>query len=214
MRFGESRWEFKVGIFVFIGIVILVVFILLIGNFRLWTAGYKINFIFNFVNGLKEGAPIRLSGVDIGEVKKIEFIFSPEENKTKVKITGWVKKEVKIPSDSNAWINTLGLLGEKYLEIIPGKDYINTLDEDKILIGNDPVAMHEVGTIAKNIADNVRQILEKIKSKDGTLGMLLYDDSIYKRLERVSEDLEAFVKDIKASPWKLLWRPKEKTKKK
>ncbi|MBI5145373.1 MAG: hypothetical protein HZA27_04225, partial [Candidatus Omnitrophica bacterium] len=59
MIFGKTKLELKLGVFVFVGIVILVLFILLIGDFQTWTSGYEVNFLFNFVNGVKIGAPVR-----------------------------------------------------------------------------------------------------------------------------------------------------------
>jgi hypothetical protein len=56
MIFGKTKLELKVGLFVFIGLAILVVFVLSIGGFKTWSSGYRINLIFNFVNGVKIGA--------------------------------------------------------------------------------------------------------------------------------------------------------------
>lgn len=92
MIFGKSKLELKVGIFVFIGLVILVTFVLLIGDIRTWRAGYNINFKFGFINGVKVGAPIRFAGVDVGEVKDIKIIFNSAKQKTDVVILGWLKK--------------------------------------------------------------------------------------------------------------------------
>lgn len=207
MIFGKIKLELKVGVFVFIGLVILVTFILLIGNFKTWTSGYSLNFIFNFVNGVKIGAPVRFAGVDVGEVKEIKLFLVPEEQKTRVQIVGWLKKEVKVPADSTVWVNTLGLLGEKYVEIMPGKDYGNCLVENQTLVGNDPIAMHEVAQLAKSIASDIDESIVRIKNKEGTIGKLLYDDTIYK-------ELEALVIDIRKHPWKLFRKTKEKPEKK
>lgn len=207
MIFGKTRLELKVGIFVFIGLVILVTFVLLIGDFKTWTSGYKINFTFNFINGVKIGAPVRFAGVDVGEVRDINFIFVPQENKIKVQIEGWIKKEVKIPIDSTVWVNTLGLLGEKYVEVMPGRDYKNYLSAGQTLVGNDPIAMHEVSELAKNIISDIDEMIVKIKNKEGTVGKLLYDDTIY-------QETEALIKDLRKHPWKLFWKTKEKPSKK
>ena len=51
MIFGKSKLELKVGIFVFIALAALVIFVLSIGGVKTWTLGYRVNFIFNFVNG-------------------------------------------------------------------------------------------------------------------------------------------------------------------
>jgi len=210
MIFGKTKLELKVGIFVLLGTAILVTFVLLIGNFKTWTSGYHANFIFNFANGVKVGAPVRFAGVDIGEVKNIEFIYTPEAQETKVKIVGWLKKGVNIPLDSSVWVNTLGLLGEKYIEIMPGKDYGACLSVGQSMVGNDPIAMHEVARLAKNIAADLDESIVRIKNKEGTVGKLLYDDAIYKDLQVLVKELEALVVDIRRNPWKLFWKTKEK----
>lgn len=203
MMFGKSKLELKVGIFVFAALVLLVVFILAIGDFKTWTSGYNVAFTFNFVNGVKIGAPVRFAGVDVGEVKNISLFCDAQENKTKARIGCWLTNDVKIPQDSTIWVNTLGLLGEKYIEIMPGKDCSKYLEANQELAGRDPVPMHEVAELAKRIADDLDEAIVKVKNKEGTIGMLLYDDTIYK-------ELEAFAKDIRRHPWKLIWKTKEK----
>jgi phospholipid/cholesterol/gamma-HCH transport system substrate-binding protein len=203
MIFGKSKLELKVGIFVFIGLVILVIFILLIGEFKTWSSRYRLNFVFNFANGVKIGAPVRYAGVDVGEVSGIKLVFVPQEQRSKVQITCWVKNDVVIPDDSTVWVNTLGLLGEKYIEVMPGKDYTRCLKEGGILVGTDPIPMQEVGQLAKNIGDALEATLLKIKNGEGTVGKLISSDEIYKQLE-------ALVTDIRKNPWKLFIKTKEK----
>jgi phospholipid/cholesterol/gamma-HCH transport system substrate-binding protein len=203
MVFGKSKLEFKVGIFVFGGMMILATFVFLIGKYETWTSGYRVNFVFNFVNGVKFGAPVRFAGVDVGEVKDIKCVFMPDENKTKIKVNCWIRNDIKIPLDSTVWVNTLGLLGEKYIEVMPGKDYANLLLANQDMVGTDPVPMQEVTELAKKIATNLDDIIYKIKNKEGTVGKLLFDDAVY-------NDLQALVQDLRKNPWKLLHKTKEK----
>ena len=203
MTFGKSNLELKVGAFVFIGLLILAFFILSIGGVKTWSSGYEVNFIFGFVNGIKNGAPVRYAGVDVGSVKEIKIYFDEKESKSKVKVVCWLKTEVKIPVDSTVWVNTLGLLGEKYIEVIPGDDYNNLLVSKQELAGADPMPMHEVTELAKRIAKNLDESITKIKNKEGTLGKLLYDDQIY-------NEHNAFIVDISKNPWKLFFKAKEK----
>ncbi|MCX5697760.1 MAG: MlaD family protein [Candidatus Omnitrophica bacterium] len=203
MIFGKSKLELKVGVFVFFGLIILIMFVLMIGNFRTWSLGYRVNVIFNFINGVKVGAPVRFAGVDVGEVKSINIVFVDSQPLSKVRVTCWVKNVVKIPADSTVWVNTLGLLGEKYVEIMPGKDYKNVLAENQSLDGNDPIAMHEVAALAKNLVGDLDASFVKIKNGEGTIGKLLSDETIY-------NELEATMKDIRRNPWKLFWKTKEK----
>jgi phospholipid/cholesterol/gamma-HCH transport system substrate-binding protein len=114
-----------------------------------------------------------------------------------------VHKDVNIPLDSKVWVNTLGLLGEKYVEVMPGQDFSNLLKPGQDLTGEDPLPMNEVMKEAKNIADNINTGVERIINKEGTVGKLLFDDKIY-------NELEATVTDIRKNPWKLFWKTKEK----
>lgn len=203
MIFGKTKLELKVGIFVFIGLTVLVIFVLSIGGFKTWSSGYRLNLIFNFVNGVKIGAPVRFAGVDVGEVKRINLQFKSAQNRTDVCLEVWIRDIVSVPADSTVWVNTLGLLGEKYIEIIPGKDYSHILKENQSLSGVDPVPTHELFKKAESIMSNLDSGITKIVNKEGTLGKLLYDDKVY-------NELEALVTDVRKNPWKLLVKTKEK----
>ncbi|MFA5276566.1 MAG: MlaD family protein [Candidatus Omnitrophota bacterium] len=202
MIFGKTKMELKVGIFVFFGLILLVIFILSIGGFKTWSSGYNIKFAFSFINGVKIGAPVRFAGLDVGLVKRIDLeVPSGTNGQTKVLITCWLKREVRVPADSIIWVNTLGLLGEKYIEIMPGVNYGKVLSAGEELAGVDPLPMNKITDLANNIAYNINDILEKIKNKEGSLGKLIYDDTIYK-------DLEALSADLRQHPWKLLIKTK------
>ncbi len=203
MIFGKTKLELKVGTFVFIGLIILVVFVLSIGGFKTWSSGYRFNIIFQFINGVKVGAPVRFAGVDVGEVKKINLRFIPEQNQTEVCLEVWVRDFVRVPGDSMVWVNTLGLLGEKYIEIIPGQDYVNLLKTGQTLAGIDPVPTHDLFSKAESIMGNLDSGISRIINQEGSLGKLLYDDTIY-------NELEALVADVRKHPWKLLIKTKEK----
>jgi phospholipid/cholesterol/gamma-HCH transport system substrate-binding protein len=224
MIFGKSRLELKVGVFVFAGLVVLMIFVLLIGDFKNLISAYRVKFVFNFINGVKVGAPVRFAGVDVGQVKEINLMPEPDKHTTKIEIVGLVRKSIKIPIDSQVWVNTLGILGEKYIDVMPGKNYSGFVAEEGTMVGNDPVAMHEFGEMAKSIIQkldtsiteikgvvgsvnsltmNINDGITRIKNKEGTVGKLLYDDTLY-------NDLESLVGDIKRNPWKLLIKTKEK----
>jgi len=203
MIFGKTKLELRVGMFVFIGLIILAIFLLSIGGIKTWSVGYRINLNFNFVNGVKIGAPVRFAGVDVGEVKKIKLEYVPDQNRTNVRLEVWVKDVIKIPADSTVWVNTLGLLGEKYIEIMPGKDYNNLLKENCEMIGVDPLPIHLIFNRAESIMRSLDDGLAQIRNKEGSLGKLIYDDNIY-------NELEALVTDVRKNPWKLFFKAKEK----
>jgi phospholipid/cholesterol/gamma-HCH transport system substrate-binding protein len=216
----KSRLELIVGIFIVIGLVILVSFVFLIKDFRIAKPGYRFNIAFGFVNGVKTGAPVRLAGVDVGEVKAIDVSYDPGSKKAKVNVAVWVKKGVGIPSDSRVWINTLGLLGEKYIEIFPGKNSDPIVKEGDTITGKDPMAMEEVTEETRRLVlkveeavSGLNEVLAVVKTGEGTLGKLVYDKAVYQNIEGATKDLKELTEDLKRHPWKLLSRPKEKPKK-
>lgn len=236
----ESFLEFKVGIFVIVALVLLTVFILSVGDFTLFQQGEEYRIIFSNANGVKKSAPVRVAGVETGMVKEVSLFFDPKESKTKVQIFILVKKETKIPTDSQVMVNQLGLFGEKYIEILPGMDTQHIFRAGENILGVDPVIQEEISKKIMQVADkiqkgvegldtiitdpenqqslkgtlkqiasvtsNLEQILAHVESGQGTVGRLLYDNAVY-------DDLQMMTSDLKANPWKLLYRPKsEKTK--
>lgn len=210
MAQSTKSLEFKVGVFVFIGIAILTWFVLMIGDFKLIRRGFHVKVTFGFANGIKLGAPVRVAGVDKGEVKEIKLTHGPD-GAPKVTIRILVDAGTQIPVDSRAWVNTLGLLGEKYLEIIPGRDYGHLLVEDSVIVGEDPTSVQEVTDLVKDVTLQVKDTLLSLQvalenlnavlEGQGTVGKLLTDDKLY-------TDIEEMFADLKRHPWKLLYRPK------
>lgn len=197
-----KAFELKVGIFILIGIMILFVIVFSVGDVNFSKTGYRIKVLFNFASGIGPAAPVRLAGVGIGQVRGIHIIYDENEKKTKAELFAWINDKTKIEEDAVFTINTLGLLGEKYLEIFPGTMGKRLLKNDDTVIGKDPVAMEKVTEDLAAISDSVRTLVEKIKKGEGTVGKFFMDDSIYKNLEE-------FTADIKRHPWKLLNKPRE-----
>lgn len=239
--FTRSSFELKVGIFIFIGIVILSVIVFSVGNFYTIKRGYTLDVLFSFANGISIGAPVRYAGVEVGEVQDIEVYFDEKEKQPMVRLLLWVSQNTWINEDAKANINTLGLLGEKYLEIVPGTREAKLLRRGDILRGQDPVSTEELAretkeTLAKvdhmiesinklvgdedfrlsikNTISNVeslsvdlRALVSLAKEGKGTVGRLMTDDKLY-------NDIDEMILDIKKHPWKLLYRPKESKRRK
>ena len=205
----ESRtFELKVGVFILIGVAILFMIVFSIGDINLSKSGYRVKVQFNFASGIGPSAPVRLAGVGVGQVQGIQIIHDPKDDKTKAELTAWINDSVKIEEDAVVTINTLGLMGEKYLEIIPGTTSSPTVKPNGTLIGKDPVAMEKITENLASLSESVKTIVDKIKSGEGTIGKLLNEDAIYNNLKATTGNLEAFTADIKKHPWKLLNRPR------
>jgi len=198
----ERNFELKVGLFIAVGILIFFVIVFSIGDVNFVKTGYRISTLFNFVNGITESAPVRLAGVDVGYIEHLELYYDQNEQRTKVRLDLYINNEdIKIEQSSVASINTLGLLGEKYLEITPAVNDTTFLAEGDALTGKDPVQMQDLTDTMKELADSASVVVTRLKEGRGTIGKLLVDESIY-------DNLDDLVADIKAHPWKLLHKPR------
>jgi phospholipid/cholesterol/gamma-HCH transport system substrate-binding protein len=118
----------------------------------------------------------------------------------KAQLTAWIKDSVKVDDEAVATINTLGFMGEKYMEISPGAG-AKFLKDGDTMNSRDPVMMTKVFEKLGNLTDSVDVIVTRLKNGEGTIGKLLTDEAVYK-------NLEAFTEDIKNNPWKLLNKPR------
>jgi len=199
---GTTRtFELKVGVFILIGMMILFFIVFSMGDINLSKSIYHIKVTFGFASGIGPTAPVRLAGVGVGQVEGIKLVYNEKEKKTYAEIYAWINDGVKIEEDSVATINTLGLLGEKYLEILPGTPGKTLVGNNGMLIGKDPVPMERITEDLAKLSDSVNVIVNRLKNGEGTIGRLLVDDTIY-------DNVAAFTEDIKKHPWKLLSKPK------
>lgn len=194
-------FELKVGAFILIGIAILFIIVFSIGDIYIIKPGYHISVVFNFAAGIGPSAPVRLAGVGIGQVDGIQIIYDEKEKRSKAVLSAWIKENVKIEEDSEVTINTLGLLGEKYLEIFPGTAGKPFLGDKDTVTGRDPVPMEKITENLAKLSDSVTEIVERLKKGEGTIGKFLTDEAVY-------NNIEAFTEDIKKHPWKLLSKPR------
>ncbi len=207
MAAKQSNFELKVGLFAFIGLLILFMIVFSIGDFYLLNPGYTLTLRFKSAHGLEIGAPVHVAGVISGEVKGVSVRI--EEGKTHVDLLVWLREGTLVSHNSEARIKTLGLLGEKFVDIYPGEHADRFLQEGERLEGVDPVSMDEllergyllVGRL-EDSADSLHRIMSQVEQGEGTLGKLLMNDALYLSLEE-------FIEDIRRHPWKLLRRGKE-----
>ena len=108
--------ELIVGLFVLIGIIALSYISIKLGKME-WVGGggYQVTAVFPGVAGLKVGALVEIAGVEVGRVKSINL---DEDYQARVLLD--IDWGVELQEDSIASIKTKGLLGEKYVEIVPG----------------------------------------------------------------------------------------------
>jgi phospholipid/cholesterol/gamma-HCH transport system substrate-binding protein len=124
----ERGLEFKVGLLILISTAILLGFIFILGNFSLHS-GFRIAVDFDYVGSLQPGAPVKVSGIKVGKVESVELWGGKEDpelhQRVQVRVEVWIEERARdgIRGDAEFFINTAGVLGEQYLEVVPGRDF-------------------------------------------------------------------------------------------
>jgi phospholipid/cholesterol/gamma-HCH transport system substrate-binding protein len=123
----RNTLETRLGLFVALAFVAAVIILEMVGSLDLFHRGYHLRARFNNVQELKEGDPVRMAGVDIGKVEKIDFAD------TKVEVTLKVRNTAKVRTDSKATIRFVGLLGQNYLSLSFGTPTAPSATPDTLL---------------------------------------------------------------------------------
>ena len=114
--------QFKVGIFVLAGLAIMMAGVFLIGNVSdLWSPKADYKTAFKDVAGLKPGAPIRMGGLDIGQVTGVDHGSDPKDERIFVRMSISKKEASRIKADAVAHVVGKGLLGDKMIELTVGR---------------------------------------------------------------------------------------------
>ncbi len=181
--------EIKVGMLVLTALVVLAGGIFLIGEKgNLFTRKNRYFVRLDTVSGLATGSPVQLNGVNVGNVTEIVL----PRDVTKTLLTVWVSVDRnyqgRIRRDSVAAIKTLGLLGDKYIEITSGSAASEVVpsggqifaapatDVDKLIASGGDVVENVV-----SISYSLRSILTRMEAGEGLLGELTTDNEIGRR---------------------------------
>jgi phospholipid/cholesterol/gamma-HCH transport system substrate-binding protein len=150
----------KVGIFMLVILAILGYFVLKIE--RVSVGGgptKKVTAVFDSVAGLDNKSKVRVAGVQVGEVTDIEL-----QKDGKARVTMAIRRDVDLHRGAFARVVNLGLLGEKYVEIVPGPPQEPPIPEQQVLRGTQPAGIDEVTNQISAIATDVKAITESLRS--------------------------------------------------
>jgi len=196
--------QIKVGMVVVISIGILLGLFFKMGNFDFTKKGYNINVVFNFAGGIATNAPVRLLGVEVGQVEEISIQYGEE---TKVLIKLWLDDSTKLTEDAIAYVSALGLMGEKYIEIKPGSNKAPILMPDSTIAGEDPFQIEAFTEKGEKLLDDLAVALKGINGiVDENQDEL---KSIMENVEVTTANLKELSGDLKKNPWKILTKPRD-----
>jgi phospholipid/cholesterol/gamma-HCH transport system substrate-binding protein len=148
---------------------------------------------YDFAGGIEVGSPVRLSGIKVGKVEKIEF-FSPVEPSQvglreagsdeiengkvivplKVKISVSKDAALGVRKDSRFYINLAGIIGERYIEITPGHMRTAQIQAGDIVSGVNPPRIDQLISQSFDLAGKIKDIIDENKGDISRSIELLY----------------------------------------
>jgi phospholipid/cholesterol/gamma-HCH transport system substrate-binding protein len=181
------------------------------GNLDFTKRGYNVNVLFNFAGGIADNAPVRLLGVEVGKVEKVDLQYGEE---TKVILTLWLDESTELKTDSKAYVSALGLMGEKYIEINPGSKDAPLLEPGSTIIGEDPFQMEAFTKKGEELMAELSDALTNIKSLTKNVDGMVTENKdevneILKNVETTTANLKELSTDLKQNPWKIITKPRD-----
>lgn len=152
------------------------------------------------VKGLRRGSPVWVSGIEVGSVRDIHL--HPEHGTV---ITIMIKKSALdfIKKDSQASVLTMGLLGDKYVELSAGSPGAEPVKAGDMIKGSAQIDMKEVmevGTMSvQKMTDFIKRLenlVTEIENGQGTASKLLKDPALYDNLNKASLRLGSVLEKI------------------
>jgi len=207
----QLTWtELRVGLFVLVGLSVLAAGIFYVTGAGTIGPKYRLITYLPEVSGLANGAPVRLDGVEVGNVESTRLapriLGKGRERNKNIEIVMRVGKKYEddILTDSAASLVTEGLLGNRYVNITRGVTGVPLKDMQEVP-GHEEKAMAQVVERSADVLANLQALSEEIqdmihgiKQGKGTLGKLLTDEQAYNHLNNILSKGDAMVTNVQA----------------
>ena len=202
MEKTELKRKFLAGLFLIAGLLIIVFMILALGQDKgLAQSKFQATVLFKDVQGLGEGAPIRLAGVNVGNVAHIDFL-EKEVNGRRVRVIVDIFSRYKRQLERDALkfsIRTEGVLGEKLMEIdVLSPDAVSTGEKVNLsqpIMGDNAIDVSELAEVFARAAESFTKTSEELSKLDmQTLSTSLSDTA--QSLSKASNRLDDLLKEM------------------
>jgi len=199
----QLMWsKLKVGLVVTLALLVLLFTVFLAGSIEdIFSPKIALRVQIEDVRGLRKGAPVWISGIEVGSVKHIRLsgeygtIVTLSVNKSTLK---YIKK------DSQASILTMGLLGDKYVELSAGSPRAEPIQPEDIIKGASQIDLKnvmEIGTSSiqkmSDFLTKLEHLVTKIEKGEGTLSKFINDPSLYDNLRESTKALSSTLREIR-----------------
>jgi len=193
----------KIGIFISIGIAILIIAIFLLGEKNaMFKSTFDVKAYFKDIQGLRSGATVRLSGTDVGSVKNIHIM---SDTTGRVEVTMSLVKDIQrfIKTDTKATIETEGLVGSKVVVLIISNTGAEEVGEGGVIKTQEPLGFSAILAETKGIMEytkdmtqNLAEIIARVNRGEGSIGKLLKDEELYNDAKSLTKRADQSLQSI------------------
>jgi len=203
----QLKWsQLKVGLTVLAASITLAVLIFLMtGTGGFLTRKIVLKSYFDNAGGLRVGAPVRLSGVDIGNVSGIRVVPDKDKQLTPVEVTMKVSTKYlyNLRKDSMTLLSTAGVLGETYIDIDSSLATGTEVRDGDVLPSREVPDFQDVVRASQGTLQNLDALLKRldrivafVESGKGSVGKLIYDPTLYNRLATTVNEFQDLVSQV------------------
>jgi phospholipid/cholesterol/gamma-HCH transport system substrate-binding protein len=193
---------------VIVGSVTLAVLVFLMsGTTGLFTNKITLVTYFDNAEGLREGQPVDLQGVPIGNVRSVHIVSDPSHAEQPVKVVLRIKKEFQpfIHANARASILTAGVLGESFVDIDNKGATGPPVQDGSVLQSNNAPGLQDVVRSSQTTLQNldvlvrrVDRIVAEIEGGKGSLGKIITDPALYNRANGILNQIQTLLNDVSA----------------
>lgn len=177
---SDNKRSVIVGLFVFVGLAILVAGILVLGGQQnRFAKTVRVTATFNTIGGLKKGSNVWFSGVKIGTVREVNFT---KNRNVEIVMNIEEKSQQYIRKDAIAALSSEGFIGNKIIEIQGGSSSIPPIEDGDRLQSKEALNTDEmIATLQVNnenlvaITENIKKLSDKVRGGEGTVGAFFTD---------------------------------------
>lgn len=206
----QVKWaELRVGVTVIVASVVLAVLIFLMTSTTgLFTRKLTVHAYVDNAGGLMVGAPVRLEGVDIGNVTAIRVVSDPNRKLAPVEVTLKVTTKYmdSMKNDCQVSLNTAGVLGQVFVDMDCRKAKGATMQNGDTLPTRDVPQLQDVVRASQSTLENLNVLINRlsdtvsyIQSGQGSIGKLIYDPALYNQANATLNQLQKIVNQVSSN---------------
>ena len=201
----QLHWsQLRVGLTVLIASITLTVLVFLMSSTSgMFTPKITLKSYFDNAGGLRVGAPVRLEGVDVGNVFAIRIVKDKPLTPVEVTMRVSSKFDYALRKDSVTMLDQVGFLGESYVDISSAQAKLGAAENNDVLATNSRPDIQDVVRSGQSTLQNMQTLLQRldrivttVESGQGSVGKLINDPGLYNRLNSTIGEMQRLVADV------------------